>query len=162
MNIKPTLYILCGCPGCGKTTFSDLLLYNHFYVRYVSRDDIRFSIIKEDEEYFSHETEVFNRFVNEVYENLTDAYDVIADATHLNKKSRKKLINAIDNRGKIDYQIIFIYFDTPYEICCGRNQLREGRKRVPDEIMKSMWDNFQKPSIIEDERCIGLMLMKGV
>ena len=160
--LKPTLYILCGCAGCGKSSWAKQLFYRTIDTKWVSRDDIRFELLKEEEDYFAHENEVFNKFVDKIYENLTDVYDVIADATHLNKKSRRKLINAIDNRGKVDYQIIFVYFDTPFEVCCGRNQLREGRKRVPDEIMKSMWDNFQKPSMMEDERCVGLMLMKGV
>ena len=61
-----TLYILCGPSGCGKSTWS------HQYIafedalgndiRYVSRDEIRFSIIKEEEDYFSHEKEVFKTF----------------------------------------------------------------------------------------------------
>ena len=162
MDRKPILYILCGCAGCGKSTFSYQFFYSEYETRLVSRDDIRFSILEENEDYFSHEEEVFVKFVGTLRATLVDGFDVIADATHINKKSRRKLIRAIDNSGFTDYQIVFVYFDTPYEVCCSRNQLREGRKRVPDNIMESMWKNFQKPSMTEDERCIGLVRMKGV
>jgi predicted kinase len=160
--MKPTLYILCGCPGCGKSTWAKRFWYDQIDTVYVSRDDIRFSLLEDDDDYFSHEEEVFVKFVAAIRFALNNNQNCIADATHLNKKSRKKLIHAIDYLGEIDYQIIFVYFNTPYEICCGRNASREGRARVPDDIMKSMRNSFQPPAIIEDNRCVGLMLMKGM
>lgn len=157
---KPILYIFSGIPACGKTTFSRRFIQGTS-IKYVSRDEIRFSIVKEGEDYFSHEKEVFQKFVSTISQNLTDGFDVIADATHLNKSSRQKLIRAIDtNFGKL-YDIMFVYFNTRFEICCGRNEKREGRFRVPDSAMSSMRANFQKPSMLEDKRCIGLMLIKG-
>lgn len=158
--MRPILYILCGYAGCGKTTFSHRFIQNTD-IRYVSRDEIRFSIVKDGEDYFSHEKEVFQKFVGTICQTLTDGFDVIADATHLNKASRQKLIRAVDNNfGKL-YDIIFVYFNTRFEVCCGRNEKREGRFRVPDTAMNTMRANFQKPSMLEDKRCIGLMLIKG-
>ena len=62
--MKNKLYVICGVPGTGKSTFckNHLTMFGD-NVKYVSRDDIRFSIVKENEEYFSHETEVFNKFI---------------------------------------------------------------------------------------------------
>lgn len=162
MNHKPILYIPCGLPGCGKTTWCNSFIRKYNNVRYVSRDEIRFSMIKDDEDYFSHENDVFKKFSGTIAQTLIDGFDVIADATHISVGSRKKLIRAIDSYGFLDYNIIFIYFDTPYEICCGRNIQRKGRERVPSEVIENMQKNFQKPAMLEDRRSMGLMYCKGV
>ena len=46
------LIMMMGCPGVGKSTFVKEHCPEHIDT-YVSRDDIRFSIVREDEEYFS-------------------------------------------------------------------------------------------------------------
>lgn len=163
--MKPILYILCGCAGCGKTTWANAFIASreicNIDIRYVSRDEIRFTMLKDGEDYFSHEEEVFNTYVERIKDCLNSHLDVIADATHITKGSRKKLLQALDRKLICNFNIIFVYFDTPYEVCCGRNASREGRARVPEDVMASMWRNFQKPSMTEDSRCIGLILMKG-
>jgi len=163
--MKPTLYMLVGIPGCGKTTWATNFIKEHRDIediRYVSRDEIRFELVDPQERYFSHEKEVFKRFVGTIAQTLIDGFDVIADATHISIKSRKKLLAGIDNFGFLDYSIIFIYFNTSYAICCGRNSQRTDRALVPQSTMESMYKNFRKPSMLEDERCIGLWLMKGI
>lgn len=55
------LYILSGCPGSGKSTWAKSHI-NPYFDKYVSRDDIRFSLVKENEEYFSKEKEVYRLF----------------------------------------------------------------------------------------------------
>ena len=55
----PTLYIYCGIPGSGKSYYAQNIQKD---VPYLSRDAIRFSMVNEDEEYFSKETKVFNCF----------------------------------------------------------------------------------------------------
>lgn len=155
---KPILYMLCGIPASGKTTWANVFIasreiYN-IDIHYVSRDEIRFTILKDGEDYFAHEDEVFNKFVDTIYATLADGFDVIADATHLNKKSRTKLINAIDKCGEIEYNIIFVWFHASFIVCSDRNAKREGRARVPLETMYSMWHHFSIPSSKEDSRCI--------
>ena len=105
------LYMLCGPSGCGKTTWARKYTEDHANedIRYVSRDEIRFSMLKEGEDYFAHEKEVFKRFVDTIRLNLISGFDVIADATHLNAFSRRKLTQAIDMYFT-DYQIIYVVF----------------------------------------------------
>lgn len=160
MNTKPILYILCGCSGCGKTTWANSFIasseiYN-IDVRYVSRDEIRLSILKDEDDYFAHENEVFNKFVSTISATLVDGFDVIADATHLNQKSRAKLIRAIDARGYTDYNIIFVSFSVSYEVCRERNAQRTGRARVPDEVLEQMYRQYREPQSAEDKRCISI------
>ena len=50
------LYVMCGGPGSGKSTWikKNLPTFKG-YTKVVSRDEIRFSLVKEGEEYFSKE-----------------------------------------------------------------------------------------------------------
>ena len=155
----PILYIMCGPSGCGKTTWADNFMRNNDEdIRYVSRDEIRFSIIKSDEPYFSHEDEVFKKFVGTIAQTLVYGFDVIADATHLNYFSRKKLTRAIDAVIS-DYKIIYVVFDNDVNGCIERNEHRIGRTRVPEEVIRSMCDNFEEPTWHEDPRVIDIIMI---
>lgn len=150
-----TLYILCGPSGCGKSTWRDEFIkdYNN-RIHYVSRDEIRFSLVKEDEDYFSKEKEVFDRFSQALAAELMHGFDVIADATHINKASRNKLIKAID-KFFTKYQIVYVIFQTDLKTCIEQNNKRTGRMQVPEEVIKKMFKNFQLPNLDEDNRIIG-------
>lgn len=156
----PILYILCGIAASGKTTWATNFIVKNWEqdIRYVSRDDIRFSLVKEDESYFSHEKQVFKKFVNTIAATLIDGFDVIADATHLNIFSRKKLTNAIDKIYS-DYQIIYVVFDIPFDTIKYRNNFREGRRKVSDEALENMFKNFNPPHH-EDTREVDCYLIK--
>ena len=158
----PRLFIMCGLPASGKSTFVQQFIKNND-IRYVSRDEIRFSMIKKDEEYFSHEKEVFRKFAGTVAQTLIDGFDVIADATHLNRISRDKLIRAIDQY-TTEYTITYIVLETSLETCMKRNALREGRARVPDSVMKSMAENWEDITISEKsyDRYDGTLYLNGV
>lgn len=156
----PILYILCGPSGCGKSTWArnflaenDPLFQN---VRDVSRDEIRFSMLKKGEDYFAHEKEVFKKFAGTIRQTLIDGYDVIADATHLNEFSRRKLTQAIDMYYS-DYQIIYVIFNVPVDVCVERNKNRAGRANVPDDVIRHMCRDFRAPSLDEDERAIDII-----
>lgn len=157
--MKPTLYILIGIPGCGKSTFADHF-QNGINTVWISRDKIRFKIIKEDEEYFSHESEVFQKFVDNIVFSLKDGLNVIADATHINMSSRRKLTYAIDKKFN-NYKIVYVIFDTSFDICLARNNAREGRACVPEQVMKNMYKDFRIPREDEDIRAIGSITIKG-
>ena len=153
----PTLYILCGPSGCGKSTWAANFTqqYENRDVRYVSRDEIRYSIVKEDEDYFSHEKEVFKKFANTIRQTLIDGFDVIADATHLNEFSRRKLTQAIDMY-YTDYQIIYVVPNVSYDLCIEHNKNRTGRAKVPENIIANMCRDFRFPSLNEDDRAIDI------
>ena len=149
------LYVLCGIPGCGKSTWvKNRMAENTSFTDpkwvYVSRDEVRFSMIKEEDDYFSKEKQVFEEFVNRLCGNLSDAWtqNVIADATHLNEISRDKLNNAIRRkRPNLPLHITMVYFDIPHEVCKFRNDKREGRAHVPDEVMNKMYAQLEFPKL---------------
>lgn len=135
------LILMCGIPGSGKSTFAKSFLTNEDI--YISRDAIRYSIIKPNEEYFSREGDTFNTFVNEINMALTKAKRyVIADATHLNFSSRMKVMSKIKDRNII---VNCIVLDIPLSTAIERNNKRKGREKVPEEVIKNMYNSFRFP-----------------
>lgn len=140
------LYMMVGVPGSGKSTW----ILNHqakFKRPYkvVSRDQIRFSLVKEDEEYFSKEKEVFNKFVKEIKEGLDSDLDVYADATHINEASRSKLLRALGSslKGvKVEAIVVKSSFDTIIK----QNAQRTGREFVPLSALRRMNGSFTMPT----------------
>ena len=147
----PILYILCGASGCGKTTWAANFIKEHRDIRYVSRDEIRFELVDPNESYFSREKEVFRRFANTIRQTLVNGFDCIADATHLNEFSLRKLTQAIDMYFK-DYEIVYVSFNVNADTCIKHNANREGRANVPETIIRNMCRDFRTPSLDEDER----------
>ena len=154
------LYILCGPAGCGKSTWAHNFIIEQDHkgndVRSVSRDDLRFAMLKDDEDYFSHEKEVFRRFISEIVKNMKMGFDTIADATHLNEFSRRKLTQAIDMY-TTDYKIIYVVFNIDADTCVARNANRTGRANVPENIIRNMCRDFRVPTKDEDERVIDII-----
>lgn len=140
------LYMMVGIPGSGKSTW----ILNHqakFKRPYkvVSRDQIRFSLVGEDEEYFSKEKEVFEKFVEAIKEGLDSDLDVYADATHLNEASRSKLLRALGTslKGvKVEAIVIRPSFDTIVK----QNAQRSGREFVPLSVIRRMNYQFTMPT----------------
>jgi len=145
------LYILCGPSGCGKSTWARSFMQENNDICYISRDDIRLSFLKEGEDYFSHEKAVFRKFVAGIVTTLKEGLDIIADATHLNEFSRRKLTQAIDMQFT-DYEIVYVTFNVDVDTCVARNENRTGRRYVPENVIRNMCRDFREPELDEDER----------
>ena len=138
---QKNLVLLAGIPGSGKSTWLRTHLGDGD--AYVSRDEVRFSIISDDEDYFAHETEVFDKFVAEIEENLNKGLRVFADATHINWASRRKLLERIHDKDNIDIDVYV--FKTPLETCLERNEQRTGRAVVPRSVIRRMGGQMTHP-----------------
>jgi predicted kinase len=138
--------MLMGCPGAGKSTWTR----NHINIetdKYISRDEIRFSMVSEDEEYFSKEKQVYTEYIRQINENLKAGYNVFADATHLNRSSRNKLLRNITVKSN---SIEVIWIKTPLEACINRNKNRAGtRSYVPENQLRRMHGNIEAPDFDE-------------
>lgn len=139
-----TLYLTVGVPGSGKSTFCEKMVGKR-----VSRDAIRFSMIDDNDEYFQKEKDVWREYVRQIQEEINANNTVIADATHLNKKSRQKLLNALDLK---DYVVFVLYFDVSLSTCLARNAKRTGRENVPKDVVTNMYSHMTEPTLEEDDR----------
>lgn len=145
------VFLLCGIPGSGKSTWVKNRI-NKYGGKHISRDEIRFSMLKEDDDYFAKENQVFKEFVRRANEAILNdkILNVYIDATHLNKKSRAKTQRELQLAGYTG-QFIAVYFDVPIEICKARNNMRTGRELVPETVMDNMLKSFSKPVYGFDE-----------
>ena len=143
------LYIMVGVPGSGKSTWIDKhkAAFKTPY-KIVSRDKIRFSLVSEDEPYFSKEDEVFKVFIKEIKDGLADGLDVYADATHLSGFSRGKLLRALGSSIK-DTKIEAIVIKTSLNTAITQNNLREGRSFVPKSVVRRMYTQLEEPTLEE-------------
>lgn len=141
------LYIMCGVPGAGKSTFLKNKIKSNKGV-IISRDEIRFSLVKPNESYFSKEKEVIKIFWNEINKELASGNTVFVDQTSLTRKSRKWLLEhiIIDSCNHIN----LIWVDESLETCLKRNEQRKGtRSYVPRESIVNMHNSFEEPSLDE-------------
>lgn len=147
----PILYVMCGPSGCGKSTWAQNFIETNENVKWVSRDKIRFSLLKDGEDYFANEKEVFKIFIKSIADGLENGLTVIADATHLNMFSRCKLIQALDMYTK-EYEIVYVVFHTDIDTCLAHNANRSGLANVPETVIRNMCRDFRMPTMDEDDR----------
>lgn len=140
------LWLMCGAPGSGKSTWAKhKLKLNDIWI---SRDQIRFHLLKEGEDYFSHENEVIDLFIRSIQANLNNGIgeNIYVDATHLNRKSRKNLLNKLNLENT---EINCVYFNIPLEEVLKRNDKRTGLEKVPSSVVKRMYYSIEFPTFEE-------------
>ena len=140
--MKHNLYVMCGVPGSGKSTYANKQPDSIV----ISRDEIRFSLVSEDEEYFSKETKVFWEFIAQIQAALDTPgtpKNIYCDATHITEGSRNKLLDALDlsNVKNITCIVIHPSLDKTLE----RNEQRTGRTYVPRGVIRRMYYQFERP-----------------
>ena len=144
------LFLMMGIPqlGAGKSSFVSTHIREDCNQAWVSRDAIRFDMVKEDEPYFSKEDEVFKNFIERIDFHLAAGHDVFADATHLNKKSRAKVLRNLTVKPR---EVAVIWLQTSLNECLRRNELRAGtRSYVPPSQLRRMAYSLQAPDFDED------------
>lgn len=140
------VFMMCGIPGSGKSTFVEKRLSDYKVCR-ISRDEIRFSLLKDGEDYFLKEKQVFNKFIKAINSALARGEkNIVVDATHLTNTSRKAVLRQFKYVPK---EIHAIYLDCPLDVAIERNSYRVGRAFVPVAAIKNMYSIFKKPTLKE-------------
>ena len=156
--MKQRLFMMVGAPGTGKSTFVLNNMKEDFI--YISRDEIRYSLLEEGDDYFAKERKVFNEFILRINEAIMwdDYPNIIIDATHLTKASRAKVLKRLATVDEIRAMVM----TTPLEVALERNAKREGRTRVPDDVIKSMYNSFELPTKEEGFDSIAYINENGI
>lgn len=142
--MKKTLLLMVGPSGAGKSYWAAQFMKKHPESVWVSRDAIRFAMLKDGEDYFAHEDTVFDTFCKNIQEALNqgDTGYVIADATHNNEKSRNLTLNKL----KLDnVNVIPVVMHADLRTCLEHNNLRTGRARVPRKQIERFVRTHEAP-----------------
>jgi predicted kinase len=144
----PKVYMLIGVPGSGKSTW----IANQDWAKdlpVVSSD--RF-IDKHAEEMGKTYNEVFDDYAkiamrlmdNQARICHANNLDFIWDQTNTSAKSRKGKLAILPG-----YEAIAVMFRTPDADEHARRLAQRPGKQIPDNVMKSMIDNLQEPTVEE-------------
>ena len=148
--MKHRLWLMSGIPGSGKSTWVKTHK-NYFSEKHeiISRDQIRFALVSEDEEYFSKEKEVWAEFVNRAKLSLENNIDTILDATHLNEGSRAKILRALAKELE-EVEINVIVVNNNLDLALLQNENRKGtRSYVPRGVIRRMFYQSSLPTLDE-------------
>ena len=142
------LIMFCGVPGSGKSTearrMAGSLAARNLTVEHISCNELRFSMISDESEYFSKEKEVFSKFVEKMNNSLNKNDCTIIDATHISKASRAKILQRVEDPDNV--RLLVLYLTTPLDVCIQQNVLRTGKERVPHEVIEKMAKQFEDPT----------------
>ncbi|MFA5234740.1 MAG: ATP-binding protein [Sulfurimonas sp.] len=145
------LTILCGFPGCGKSTYV-AGLQNGAIV--ICPDDFRV-IMTGQNFYAPAEEAVWSAVKTAVRALLLHKYDVIIDETSLTVGQRAQWIGIANEWSS---QIKCIWFNVPVEVCRARNTQRD--KVVPDDAFNRLVGSFVPP--IMDEGFDEIVELSGI
>lgn len=129
------LLMLQGIPGSGKSHYAK----NTGYV-VVNKDSIRRNL-EEGGWVWSRENEkdVIEKRDSLISRYLRDGYSVVSDDTNFGRKHKVRLEQLAREYGA-DFTIKRI--DTPLDICLARNAEREGKAKVPEQVILDMYNKY--------------------
>lgn len=161
----PTLVVLGGIPGCGKSTFAEEL--NQMGYQVFSSDEIRFELAKKEEhnkDKFEFEIDNLEDYTKEAFELLYKRMEdvllkgkkIVFDATNTTIKSRKR---ALVLKQKTKAKMIAIYLECSLDTALNNNLKRHSTvigiksngepiygRYVPDYYIKFKWENQTLPT----------------
>lgn len=137
------LILLSAIPGSGKSTWANEYKRTHENTFIVASDEIRIRLTG-DVQNFEHEDEVWATYLSDLnrYAEEYEDVNVIADATNLTNEYRLfygKMTPKFDKHS-------LVVFNIPLDICLLQNRMRTRSRIVPEEAVKKMYTQFEKPN----------------
>lgn len=135
---RPSLILLVGIPGSGKTTYAEKYIKEHPGTVHLSSDKIRAELWG-SEATQGDNNEVFSLMQSRAIEALNDGQNVLYDATNVTRKDRSYMISLCPKFAKIECHIVW----APIETCIERDAARS--RTVGKEVIDRMLKRFQAP-----------------
>ena len=147
---RPTLTLLVGAPGTGKTTYAQNYI-KVFGGIHLSSDTIRKELYG-DESIQGDPGEVFSFMQRRAVEALNNGQSVVYDSTAMTRKDRAGIIAVCPKFAKIECHIVW----APIETCIERDAARE--RTVGKSVIDRMVKRFQAPYYDEGIHEIKIVL----
>lgn len=136
----PTLEILVGIPGSGKSTHARKWVEDDMeHRRVVSRDAVRsmlFGGVARSSSHGMDENAVTSVVTHTVRRCLRDGNNVMVDACHTMLKDLRSWVSLAQQIPGV--QVNFVPMMTPLEMCVERNNQRPDDLRIPEEDLRRM------------------------
>lgn len=143
----PTLYMLCGTPASGKSTWLQkqdtgdaVVLSTDNYVQSQAVDGKTYNDVFKD---------TIKSATASMYDDLQFAIDfgkdIYWDQTNLSVKSRSGKLNQLPEQ----YEKVAVVFPTPDEDTLSKRLKSRPGKTIPGNVMNSMINSFEMPTLAE-------------
>lgn len=141
---KPHCYFLVGLPGSGKSTWAE----QRFLMPIVGTDRWIDKFAEDlgrtyNDVFDSHIKEATRLFDMQINDLVYQGRDFVWDQTNLTVKSRKAKLARLK-----DYEVSAVVFEIDPEELARRQANRPG-KIIPAHVLRSMADNYQRPTVEE-------------
>lgn len=136
--MKPTVIMMIGLPGAGKSTKA-VELAKEYNAEIFASDALREELFGD----INHQTDNNKLFIElhrRIKECLRNGQSAIYDATNLSYKKRMAFLKELKN---IPCEKIAYLMATPYEECLKNNEKRE--RKVPREVIDRMYRSVDIP-----------------
>lgn len=135
---RPTLILLVGIPGSGKTTYAKKYIESNPDTVHLSSDKIRKELWG-NEAIQGDNSQVFSLMQSRAIEALNNGRSVIYDCTNITRKERACIIGICPKFAKVETHIVWSSIET----CIERDAARE--RTVGKEVIDRMLKRFQAP-----------------
>lgn len=135
---KASFLMLVGLPASGKSTFSEELMEGRDDIVLISSDSIRKELFGDEDEQ-GNNTIVFETMAKRTKESLKNGIHVIYDATNLNRKRRRGILQQLPKGTSKSV----VYMATDYKLIHKQNMHRN--RVVPTHVIENMYKNLQIP-----------------
>lgn len=130
------MYLMCGCSGAGKTTFSKEFAAKH-NIKYLGIDEF-YALVNGDECIRLNTFEVWIEFFKAIHDAEVHDIDCIIDTNAITVCHRKQFIEWFPT-----FEHHLIYIEADAELRKKNNLLR--RRQVPEDVMDRMTKQLEVP-----------------
>lgn len=146
----PTVYLLCGLPGSGKTTFAKKLEMSGV-IRYTLDEEL-FKMYGKDfppEKYSEYEIATKQRIIENLKQDISTGKSAVLDWGFWKRTERDDIKQLV---GSLGAQCKLLYFKTDSNELLERVQIREQENNhaITADLLEKFEHEFEEPNIAEE------------